>query len=182
MNQILQVHETRKKTNPIDTKKVVLFFAVSIILFGLILLGQGVYSVYKNKENTKVSSEQQVESNEQTYVSIPTITLTKTEDNKLSISVNSELQIANIIYGWNNETTKTIEGNGSTNIEEIIDIPTGQNTFNISVIDSNGNETKKQETYTVEQSKPVIELSVVGNDIKSEKGKGTEVVIRIPTK
>lgn len=164
MNQILYVQD--KKTNSsVDTKKVVLFFAVSIIIFGLIFLGQGAYSLYQNKQNTKVS-EEPIEPSIDTPISVPTINLTKTEDNKVVIKVESEIQISNIIYGWNNETTKTIEGNGATNIEEIIDIPTGENTLNVSVIDSNGSETNKQETYIVEQSKPVIELSVVGNDIK----------------
>lgn len=164
MNQILYVQD--KKTNSsVDTKKVVLFFAVSIIIFGLIFLGQGAYSLYQNKQNTKVS-EEPIEPSIDTPISVPTINLTKTEDNKVVIKVESEIQISNIIYGWNNETTKTIEGNGATNIEEIIDIPTGENTLNVSVIDSNGSETNKQETYIVEQSKPVIDLSVVGNDIK----------------
>ena len=164
MNQILYVQD--KKTNSsVDTKKVVLFFAVSIIIFGLIFLGQGAYFLYKNKQNTKVSGEPS-EPTIENPVRVPTINLTKTEDNKVVIKVEGETQISNIIYGWNNDTTKTIEGNGATNIEEIIDIPTGENTLNISVIDSNGNETNKQETYIVEQSKPIINLSVVGNDIK----------------
>lgn len=56
MNQILQVQEDRKKSNsnPIDTKKIVLFFAVCLIIFGTILLGEGAYSAYKNKSNRKV--------------------------------------------------------------------------------------------------------------------------------
>ena len=32
-------------------------------------------------------------------------------------------------------------GNGATNIEEIIDIPTGENTLNVYAIDINGQET-----------------------------------------
>lgn len=167
MNQILQVQENRKNSNPVDTKKVVLFFAVSIIIFGLILLGQGAYSVYQSKLNEKVTpttpgDSENIEIPEYT----PTITLTKTEDNKVILNVESQIAISHIIYNWNNETAQTLEETGKTNIEEVIDIPTGENILNISVIDSNGKETKKSEVFTLEVSKPIIELSVVGNEIK----------------
>lgn len=97
---------------------------------------------------------------------IPTITFTKTEDNKVIIDIESEVQISHIIYNWNNEASQTIEESGKTNIEEVIDIPAGENILNLTVIDANGKETKKQETYVIEQSKPIIELAVVGDDIK----------------
>ena len=169
MNQILQVQENRKNnSNPIDTKKIVLFFAVCIIIFGLILLGQGVYSVYQIKINEKVTPSQPDTSGDTEVPEYlpPTITLTKTEDNKVIINVTSEIAISHIIYNWNNGTAETFDETGKTNIEEIIDIPVGENVLNISIIDSNGEETKKSETYIVEASKPIIELSVVGNDIK----------------
>lgn len=167
MNQILQVQENRKNSNPVDTKKVVLFFAISIIIFGLILLGQGAYSVYQSKLNEKVTPTTPGNSgNIETPEYTPTITLTKTEDNKLILNVESQIAISHIIYNWNNETAQTLDETGKTNTQEIIDIPTGENTLNISVIDSNGKETKKSETFIIEASKPVIELSVVGNDIK----------------
>ena len=51
MNQILFVQD-KKRNNPQDTKKIVLFFSVAIIIFGIILFGQGVYGVYTNKEKS----------------------------------------------------------------------------------------------------------------------------------
>jgi len=168
MNQILQVQETRRNSNPADTKKIVLFFAVCLIIFGLILLGQGAYTVYQNKQNEKVQPSTPPGSGsipEPEYIA-PIITMTKTEDNKLIINVDSQTAISHIIYNWNNDVSTTLDETGKTNIEEIIDIPVGENILNVSVIDSNGIETKKQETFIIEQSKPVIELSVVGNNIK----------------
>ena len=168
MNQILQVQETRRNSNPVDTKKIVLFFAVCLIIFGLILLGQGAYTVYQNKQNEKVQPSTPPGSGsvqEPEYIA-PTVTLTKTEDNKLIINVDSQNAISHIIYNWNSDVSTTLDETGKTNIEEIIDIPVGENILNISVIDSNGIETKEQETFVIEQSKPVIELSVVGNNIK----------------
>ena len=171
MNQILQVQETKRNSKPVDTKKVVLFFAVSILIFGLIMLGQGAYNIYLAKVNEKVNPQNPPVSsgNDDTPIEIitpPTITLTQTEDNKLIINVESQTAISHIIYNWNNEAAQTLDETGKTNIEEILDIPTGENTFNLSVIDANGTETKEQKQFVVEVSKPVIELSVVGNNIK----------------
>lgn len=164
MNQILQVEENKRKNSPTDTKKIVLFFAFCLIVFGLILLGQGAYNIYLAKVNEKVIPQNPVTGDE--YRTEPIITLTKTDENKLIISVESEEAISYIIYNWNNESTQTLEETGKTNIEEIINIPAGENILNISVIDLNGNETKKQEQFIVEISKPIIELSVIGNDLK----------------
>lgn len=169
MNQILQVEPNKKTNNSVDTKKVVLFFAFCLLVFGLILLGQGAYNVYLAKVNEKVNPQNPPSvGNEEPPIEVtpPTITLTKTDDNKLVINVESEIAISHIIYNWNNEAAQTLDETGKTNIEEIIDMPTGENNFNMSVIDSNGTETKKQEKFIVEIPKPVIELSVVGNDMK----------------
>ena len=180
MNQILQVQEHKKNSKPVDTKKVVLFFAVSIMLFGLIMLGQGAYNIYLAKKNEKVNPQNPPSSSGNVETPIeniepPTITLTKTEDNKLIINVESEIAISHIIYNWNNEAAQTLDETGKTNIEEIINIPTGENTLNLSVIDTKGNETKEQKQFVIEVSKPIIELSVVGNNIKITVTSKTEL-------
>lgn len=170
MNQILQVQEDRRKKNskPIDTKKIVLFFAVCLIIFGIIILGEGANSIYKRNANKKVEPTTPIGSGskqEPEYIA-PTINFTKTEDNKLVINVESQTAVAHIIYNWNTDASITLDETGKTSIEEIIDIPYGENTIYLSVVDSNGIETKKQETYAIEQTKPIIELSIVGNNIK----------------
>lgn len=171
MNQILQVQESRKKnnSNPVDIKKVILFFSVCIIIFGLIFVGQGAYTLYQNKANQKVNlSTPGGNDNAEIPEYIPTITLTKTEDNKVIINVESQIAISHIIYNWNNEASQTLDETGKTNVEEVIDIPIGESVLNISVIDSNGKETKKTtEPYIIEVVKPEIKTpSVIGNDIK----------------
>ena len=170
MNQILQVQEKKNKktSKPIDTKKIVLFFAICIIIFGVIMLVEGAYNVYQNKANEKVNPSTGPETaspSEPEYVP-PTINFTKTEDNKVIINIESQVAISHIVYDWNNETSQTIDESGKTAIEEIIDIPVGENILNLTIIDSNGTETKKSETYVVEATKPQISFSVVGNNIK----------------
>lgn len=160
MNQILQVEKNKKNRKPIqiDIKKIILIFVIIIIIFGLILGG---YWIYKNIINGNIippdSGQQQNTTN---------ITLTKTEDNQLLIKVENPIGISGIFYNWNNEKMQTTQTEGKNIIEKIIDIPIGENTFYISVIDENQVETNKQEVFIKEETKPIIELSVVGNNLK----------------
>lgn len=163
MNQILYVQDKRN-SQPVDIKKIVLFFAISILLFGLILLGQGAYSIYQNKANEGVNPNPP--GSEPVGQEAPKIELTQTEDNKVKIKIASTNAIAQLVYQWNNEASQTIEEDGKTDIEEILDIPAGENTLNLSVIDVNGIETKQSQAFVIDISKPNIDLSVVGNNIK----------------
>lgn len=162
MNQILQVQEKKSKKirKSIDTKKIVLFFAICIIIFGSIMVVEGAYFIYQERANQKVNPEPD-DTEELEYLP-PNINLTRTEDNKVIIKVDSEVEISHIMYEWNNEASQTIDESGKTNIEETINIPTGRNTLNITVIDVNGKETKKTKTYIVEGGKPIISHTVLG--------------------
>lgn len=165
MNQILQVEEKKnnyRSSSTIDIKKIVLFFAIAILIFGAILLGQGAYSIYLRQINKPVKPDNPV-----IGVKEPTITLTEDkENNQLVINIESETPIAHLIYNWNNQSSETIEESGKTSIEEKINIPAGDNILNLSVVDSNGHETKRQENYSVEQTKPIITPTQVGKNIK----------------
>lgn len=172
MNQILYVQE-KQNNHSLNTKKIVLFFAVCLILFGVVLLGEGIYYIYQNKINEKVVPQPSDGNN--TQVPPPNIVLTQTEDNKLIINIQSTVAISHLIYSWNNESAQTIEETGKTNIEEIIDIPIGENVLNLSVIDSNGNETKESKSFVIDLTKPVIELYSVGNSIKISVVSETEL-------
>ncbi len=157
MNQILYVQEKRK-SNPEDTKKIVLFFAIAIIVFGVILLGQGIYGVYQKMKNDRPDGIQ-VEEKAQ-------IQLLKQETGEILITVESNEIISELIYNWNSDASQTISGNGRTSIQETIEMPAGQNTLTVKTIDVNGKESKVQETFTLEVDKPEITLSVINNKIK----------------
>lgn len=157
MNQILQVKQTKSVQKIVDIKKIVMFILTIIIIFGLGIFG---YFIYQNiiNGNNEVPG----------IIDVPTsnINLEKTSENKLIISVENQSGISTISYNWNNGEIQTIEVDGKNNIEKTIDIPLGENTIHILVIDINGNASKKQETYVIEVPRPEIELSVVGKDIK----------------
>lgn len=159
MNQILQVKDT-KQLKPISAKKIFLFLLIAIILLGL---GIGGYYIYENISNGNIKLP--------IFIQVPeepdaTITLTQTDRNKLIMSVSSETGISKITYSLNNEEAEVIDLAGETAFEETISMQVGENTLFVSVLDAEGKEITKQETFVVEAPKPVIDLSVVGNDIK----------------
>lgn len=150
MNQILYV-EGKKKNKPADIKKVVLFFSIAMIVLGIILVGQGSYAMIVNhKENeNKPTIPQDTK---------PQVNVTK-QDEDILIEVQHDKVIDKIVYQWNSEQAKTIEGNNRTTISETISLPFGTNMLNIKVIDSNGVETEYQKEYVVDgDGKPVIDL------------------------
>ncbi len=160
MNQILQVTETKKHLKPISAKKIFLFLLIAIILFGL---GIGGYYIYENISNGNIKLP--------IFIQIPeepdtTITLTQTDRNKLVINVESQTGITKITYSLNNKEAEVIDLSGETGVEETISMQVGENTLSVLVINVEGKETAKQETFVVEAPKPSIDLSVVGNDIK----------------
>lgn len=164
MNQILQVKENNKNSKHTNTKDIVLLFVIFIIIFAI---AGGVYLIYKNIDwdkfiNPDSGNTIKVPEN------VPIITLTKNEENKLIINVESQLEIYRITYNWNNEIPQVIGESGKNNIEKIIDIPLGENTIYVSAIDTSGVESKKEETFIIEAPRPEIELAVVGNYIKIE--------------
>jgi len=160
MNQILQVTETKRQLKPIGIDKIYIFL---LILAIVAVLGFGGYYIYENINNGNIKLPIFIQIPEEPDV---TITLTQTDRNKLIINAESENGITKITYSLNNAEAEVIEITGETNIEETIEMPIGENIIYISVIDVNGKETTKQETIVVEAPKPVIDLSVVGNDIK----------------
>lgn len=158
MNQILQT-ENRREKGPVEIGKIIKFFVVAIIIFAIILIGLGIYYLVTNN-NTTGGQDQVIDT-------APDVNITKQED-KILIEVNSNIVISKIIYKWNDEGDKIIEGENSTSLSKQVDLPFGTNILNLTVIDINGKETKFQKEYIVEgDGKPVIELKLTtDNKIK----------------
>jgi len=167
MNQILYAQEQKKK-KPVNKKKIIIVFAVAIAIFGLVIIALTAKPLLENIK--KIPQKQ-----EESETPEPIVEFTQTEENDALIKIESEVAISHIIYRWNNESPETLDETGKTNVEEKIHIPAGENILNISVIDTNGKETKKQKTYIVETSKPVIELISAGNNIKIKVTAETEL-------
>lgn len=152
MNQILYTETSNKSKGPIEIKKIILFFSIAIILFGIILLGQWGYGKYKKERENKINN------------TVPSINIEQIESEAI-IKVTHDKVIRELVYTLNNGQEKVISGNGNTNMEQKVELNTGNNLLLVKVIDINGKEEFKQYNFEVE-SLLKIELAVVGNKIK----------------
>lgn len=163
MNQILSTSmpmDDKKKRNkskktrntqPVAISSVVKFFAIAILAFGVFIVGTGVYAIYKNQSG-------QVEENLQ-----PTIAFENKNDNTILLKITHKKNIAEVQYGWNQETKKVVNGNGGKYLEQEISIPSGTNTLHVIIKDEDGQEIPYEKQYQLESN---INFEVSGNKIK----------------
>lgn len=159
MNQILSIDNTPKKekrknrnsSGPIEINNILKFFSISILVFGIFMIGTGSYSMYQDSKASSLTK--------------PPIFVEETSETELTLRIQHDKALSKITYNWNNEEEKTIESNGKKNIEQKIEIPTGTNILNIYASDVNGQETRYQREYTL-QGEVSIDFEVVGNNIK----------------
>ena len=141
------------KSNSNDIKKIIIFFAVVIIVFGIAIGGVYGYKIYKNNKEQETTNKRLVLELEEV-------------ENEVRIVAESEAGIDRIIYTWNGEDTTETPGNGGQNYEKLVQIPEGESTLNVKLIDVNGQETEKNLNFSRPQlnsDKIVIDTSVENN-------------------
>ncbi len=141
MNQILslELDGDKGKKGQADIKKVIIFFAIVLLVFGIILITKSVISIIKGEpeENIIASNNLKPEVN------------VEQDGEKLNIQISHTIELSKVQYKWNDESEEEIDLEGETEYEESIDIPVGNNKFYIKVIDSQGHFTEFEEDYTV---------------------------------
>ena len=153
MNQILEVDTTSSKRNTkgtIEIEKIIKFFAISVIVFGLFMIGSGTYAMYKISET------------ERSVIIKPQIEEIKEED-KIILKVKHNKEIKTVEYSWNDEEPNIINGNGRKYIEQEIVIPGGKNTLNVRAIDIDGQEISQPKEYIAPD---IIKLELSINKLK----------------
>jgi len=153
MNQILDYNPIGGPGKSGGSDKVVRVFAVILIIFAIALIGVVGYNMFSNKQEADKATEQI------TYADISV----EVNETKATIKVVHDKNIQELIYSWNTSTERTKKGSDKY-MEEEIDVPAGDNTLHIKVIDVNGVETTHDEEISSEQGvdiiNPIIELSV----------------------
>ena len=144
MNQILSVESPKKNkknrtgnNTPIEIEKIVKFFAIVMIVFGIFMVGTGSYAMYQNSKLSGNSAN-------------PTIYIEDTTATEITLKITHNKELSKVTYRWNNEDEIEIDCNGKKKVEEKIGIPTGKNTLYVYAIDVNGLEGKTQKQYTLQ--------------------------------
>lgn len=168
MNQILstenvnnQYKGSKKSSGPKDIKSVTKFFAFGLLIFGLFLVINTSYAMFKNDgATTKAKAD----------VGEPTIEIEEKGEDKVLIKVMHEDDIAVLTYSWNEENPTTVKSIGKFYQKEL-DIPNGTNTLHVIATDVNDNVKDMERTFELSLATN-IDLSISGNSIKVNlKGK-----------
>lgn len=153
MNQILDYNPNSRPGKSGGSDNIVRVFAVILIIFAIVLIAVVAYGMFSNKK------EANNKTNELTYADIQV----QVDETEATIKVTHDKNIQKIIYSWNASSERSIKGTGKY-MEEKIDIPAGDNTLHIKVIDEIDVETTHDEEISSEQGidiiNPVIELAV----------------------
>lgn len=157
MNQILSVENNKgkkksKNSGPIAINSILVFFSISLIIFGVFIAGSGSYAIYKNINTEEPATK-------------PRISLENKTETSILLKVMHDKAIDTVSYYWNEEEKTTIKGNQRKYIEQEIKIPTGTNTLNIEVKDINGEEITHNNIYTIEPTIK-IEHEIIGNNVQ----------------
>lgn len=157
MNQILLTSDEKSKAS-LEIKPIIRFFAVSIIVFAIILIGEGAYNLSSNTKN------------EIKDYPIPTMVPEK-NGSYITLKVNGDIGINKVIYAWDDGIETEYSGNGKKRLSFDIEIPQGEHNLKTSIVDIEGNKTKYDDmpfSFTAEEDtlKPVISIEKSGNKLE----------------
>lgn len=152
MNQILMTENRKKKkgklsSSQIEIRNIVMFFSIVIIIFGVFLIGQASYAIYKETKgkNTK---------------NMPQLTITRVNDTAI-IKVSSVEIITNFKYSWN-DSEETVIPIQNIELEEEIFLPNENSILNIVIEDEMGRSIKYKKEFFIEGmdiEKPSIKIT-----------------------
>ena len=163
MNQILSVDNSnikKGKTNkykqrnkgPIEIHTILKFFVISILIFGICIIGSGSYSMYK--EATKEENNTK-----------PVIYVENIAETEILLKVTHDKPLAKVSYDWNDETEISLPCNNNQEVETTIELPTGVNTLKVKATDINGQQIEYTQVYLIEE--PInINIEPDGNNLK----------------
>ena len=161
MNQILAIENRKKEkkskkqrnNGPIEIKGIVRFFGIVIMIFGIVLAGQGSYALYKEIDDRKPAN-------------IPYVGIGRVNDEAI-LYVEHNVEISTITYSWNNGE-ETVIPVGNLTAQEKITLLNDNSTLNITITDINGKQVSYQKQFLLEGvdiTKPVINVQTAdGND------------------
>ena len=142
----------KRKIYNSDIRKILTFFCIFTIMFGMSLIGSGVWGIQLNKP--KVEDK-------------PQVSLEKV-GSRVTIHISTEFPIQYASYRWNSGAETEIPTTGLTEVSASVKVIEGNNILNINVTDKYGNVFHYKQQYirnTQDDVDPVISVTSDGANI-----------------
>ena len=142
--------------------KVVKVFAILMVILAIALIASGATSILKNKKDTTAKQN----ANKQTAPAVQAEINAELDEieGKVTITVESPVAIAKMIYSWDQDHDNVVSGKKQTSLEEKIIAQSGEHVLHIQVTDEQDNKTTKDFTFNcatgIDTSKPEITLTI----------------------
>lgn len=158
MNQIL-VTENKKKdkmktSRPLEIKGIVKFFAIAIMVFGIVFIGEASYAIYQDIDDKRPEN-------------IPIVTIGRIND-KAILYVEHNTEISKITYSWDNGEENVIPI-GETTAQEEITLLGYNSTLYLTIEDINGKQISYAKNYILDGqdiTKPTIDIDAQDGNSK----------------
>ena len=135
-----------------DITKILMFFCILNIIYGLTLIGSGVWGIQLNKPKEEDK---------------PKVTLEKV-GSRVTIQISTVFPIQYASYRWNSGAETEIPTTGLTEVSTAVKVIEGNNILNIKVTDKYGNDFHYKQQYirnTQDDVDPVISVTSDGANI-----------------
>lgn len=142
----------QRSNEPLEITTIARFFAITILVFGICMIGTGSYSMYQ------VATKQEIKTK-------PVIYVEQTDKTAILLKITHDKALSSIMYSWNGEQETQLPSNGKREVETTIQIPSGTNTLKVYANDVEGQEIEYEKVYTVE-SDININIEPEGNNLK----------------
>lgn len=163
MNQILEYSPNKSSGGGSSgSDKIVRIFAIILIVCALCFIGIGGYgALNKNKKVAEAGST----APSQADISV------ETGETTAIIKVRHDKSIEKIIYSWDGDKETTDKVNGSSEREIEVQLPAGEHTLNVKVVDVDGVETSFKKTIVSENGADIInpEVKISVEQVDGEK-------------
>lgn len=158
MNQILAVDmPNNKKSKKANINSIIIVFVIILIIFGIGLIVNGVYSYsqnIKNKENVEIIKTE------------PQISIQIEDINYAKIVVSHDKEISKVTYSINEDTPIEINTNNLMEVSKKIELPSGEVKIVVTAEDIEGsNSTYESSTYDIQKG-PKISFKPVDEKVE----------------
>ena len=139
MNQILATEPYNNKKNKkssgnaIEIKKIIVFFACAIFIFGVIIIGVSIYKTIQNNKTPEVVK--------------PTLKIERMENvSKIKVEAEYSQGITKISYYWSEDTVTVddYKGRDTKKVSKEVDIPAGATVVEVEITGEDGEKKRER--------------------------------------